>query len=75
MKKTNVIIVLTVLAVLVVSAGAFGQDSDGDGKPIAFFPEASYEFAPVPEGTVIHHDYPVKNKGTADLEIQDVKAG
>lgn len=75
MKKANVIIVFTVLVALVVSGGAFGQGSDGDGKPLASFPETSYEFAPVPEGTVIHHDYLVKNKGTTDLEIQNVKAG
>ena len=75
MKKANVILVFAVMALLIVSTGAFGNESGVGGKPSAFFPNPSYEFAPVLEGTVIQHDYRVRNRGTADLEIQRVKTG
>ena len=68
-KKNNGLIIFTVLSLLALSVGAFASESGVGGKPSAFFPVTLFEFAPVPEGTVIEHDYPVRNRGTADLEI------
>ncbi|MFW6236772.1 MAG: DUF1573 domain-containing protein [Desulfosudaceae bacterium] len=45
------------------------------GEPSVLVPETRYNFAPVPEGTEISHDFTVKNKGTAPLEITGVKSG
>jgi hypothetical protein len=74
-KKANILIACAVIALLTVSSVTFANESGLEGKPSASFPEASYTFAPVPEGTVIQHDYLVRNKGTADLEIQSVRTG
>jgi hypothetical protein len=43
--------------------------------PIAFFPERSYEFQPVIEGTQVTHDFKIQNRGTAALLISNVRTG
>jgi hypothetical protein len=52
------------------SAAASGQAAE---KPVAFFPETTFNFSPVLEGTEISHDFVVRNTGSAVLEISKVK--
>ncbi len=42
-------------------------------QPLAFLPDARYQFEPVVEGQEVVHDFIVLNKGSAPLEIQTVK--
>ncbi|MGA8239866.1 MAG: OmpA family protein [Desulfobacterales bacterium] len=43
--------------------------------PEAVFPETQYQFEPVADGMEIQHDFVVKNTGTAELDIKEVKPG
>jgi hypothetical protein len=47
----------------------------GEEKPVAVFEAAPYDFGAVFEGQEVTHDFIIKNTGSADLEIKDVKAG
>ena len=54
-------------------SGAAGQ-TPAKG-PEAFLPENVYEFQPVLEGTQVVHEFVLKNKGEAPLNILQVKSG
>jgi hypothetical protein len=43
--------------------------------PHAVLPELKYEFEAVVDGTLITHDFKIKNEGAAELAIQKVKTG
>ena len=43
--------------------------------PQAFLPESVFEFQPVLEGTQVVHEFALKNKGDAPLNILQVKSG
>jgi hypothetical protein len=43
--------------------------------PVAVFPETEYSFEAVADGMEIRHDFIVKNAGTAELDIKEVKTG
>jgi hypothetical protein len=43
--------------------------------PEAVYPETEYQFEPVADGMEIQHDFVVKNTGTAELDIKEVKPG
>ncbi|MFZ0613693.1 MAG: OmpA family protein [Desulfobacterales bacterium] len=43
--------------------------------PVAVFPATEFEFEAVADGTEVQHDFIVKNTGTADLDIKEVKTG
>ena len=61
-------------AVLVVFCIATAVPAD-EGMPRAVIENEVYEFSAVYEGVDVIHDFIVQNKGDADLEITDVKAG
>ena len=42
-------------------------------SPNALFLQTKYEFNPVLEGTDIHHDFVVENKGAAPLIINSIR--
>jgi hypothetical protein len=43
--------------------------------PRAVVQERTFTFAPVPEGTDVHHVFVIENHGTAPLVIKDIKTG
>ena len=45
------------------------------GIPIADFPSVRYQFEPVVDGIEVRHDYIIRNTGTAELLIKEVKTG
>lgn len=45
------------------------------GFPAVEFSSTSYQFEPVVDGTDINHDYIVRNNGTAELLVKEVKTG
>jgi hypothetical protein len=46
-----------------------------EGVPVAVVENASFDFGAVYDGVDVIHDFVIQNKGDADLEIIDVKAG
>ncbi|MBW1759849.1 MAG: hypothetical protein JRI88_05990 [Deltaproteobacteria bacterium] len=44
-------------------------------SPSTFLSRDKYEFAPVPEGFEIKHDFIIENKGNAVLNIKKVRTG
>ncbi len=40
--------------------------------PKLFMPERRFVFEPVPDGSVLHHDYILKNQGDEPLEILEI---
>lgn len=44
-------------------------------SPTALVPEMSYQFDPVVDGTLVIHDFVIKNNGGGMLEISQVKTG
>jgi len=59
-------------AVLVVLGGTAGARAD-DAAPKMFVPQLRYDFGKLFEQEKYIHDFVVKNQGTADLVIQEVK--
>lgn len=50
-------------------------DIQPSGVPQAVIQERTFTFAPVPEGTDVHHVFVIENRGTAPLVIKDIKTG
>lgn len=44
-------------------------------QPGAVIPELKFEFNPVVDGTVVTHDFAIKNTGDGVLDISKVKTG
>ena len=75
MNDRRSILLILICCTLWVSS-VFRTDAQADtGQPKAVLPEVQYEFEPVPEGTQIHHDLNIQNKGTAPLNIEKVRTG
>jgi hypothetical protein len=63
------------LITLCISSSVFAETITTDQGPCAYVPENIYSFAPVIEGTTIKHDFIVINKGSAPLNIENVRTG
>jgi hypothetical protein len=70
-KRIFSMMMITVLAVFCVATTVQADE----GMPRAVFDSEVYAFDPVYEGADVVHDFIIQNKGDADLEITDVKAG
>jgi hypothetical protein len=75
MKYKRLLYLFILCSVLFWSTHALGVETESTGAPAAFFPEESFEFGPVVEGTIIQHDFVIQNRGTAELLIKKVKSG
>lgn len=75
MKQVGILIsmVLFLLGGLVPALGA--ADMSTDDLPNVVFTQVNYEFEKVVDGTLVAHDFAVKNTGTGGLEISRVKTG
>lgn len=62
---------------LLMGVAVYGSESlpAKTGAPVALLEERSFTFTPVPEGTEVVHDFTIKNKGSAPLQIEQVKTG
>lgn len=60
-------------AVLFLSPVALAADQMA--VPVAIPLDPVFEFKAVPEGSVVQHDFKIKNTGTATLKIQKVRTG
>ena len=70
----RLVFVMCILAVF-AQATVFGAQEPRKESPVAAVPEPRYDFAPVPEGSEVLHDFTVQNKGTAPLVIEKIKTG
>lgn len=60
----------------ILLAPGFGLAGEPPSKtPQAFLPESAHEFQPVLEGTQVVHEFVLKNRGEAPLNILQVKSG
>lgn len=60
---------------LIVCPFTWAADTIQATEPSPTFPETSFRFDPVVEGSEVIHDFMVKNPGTAPLEISAVRTG
>ena len=75
--------VLFFTAPMVPAADAGGQTllpdpPEGTGQTTAVLleiPESRFQFDPVPEGTELHHDFKLINRGTVPVTILNVRTG
>ena len=74
MKARIFFIFVIAAAVLVSSTGLYAADKS-QGAPLAFMPHVRYDFPLVLEGKDVHHDFIIQNKGSADLDIKEVRTG
>lgn len=68
-------IAAAVLLVLVLVLAGAGGAQDNGPSPIAEFSETTFDFGEVFEQAEYAHVFVVRNKGKADLLIEDVKPG
>ncbi|RJQ77471.1 MAG: hypothetical protein C4519_13320 [Desulfobacteraceae bacterium] len=64
---------ITAMLLLILPAVIIAADAPQN--PDAYLPQTVYEFKPVVEGTPIEHEFTIQNRGTATLEILDLKSG
>ena len=78
MLTTSLRLVTTALVIL-LTATATGYSTEAADvqkmAPIAHFPISHYHFESVVDGTDIVYDFVVQNKGSAPLNIKDVRTG
>lgn len=74
--KFRILLTVVFLFCFILSPGFFPASGKApDESPSAFLPENRYIFSSVVEGSQIEHDFIIKNKGTAPLNIEKVKTG
>lgn len=66
---------LILLIVFIFVIGFFAPVQADEGVPVAVIENGSFDFGEIYEGTDVLHDFKIQNKGDADLEIKEVKAG
>jgi hypothetical protein len=68
-------ITLAVLLVFMVSAGVTWAKEPSQPAPKLVIAETTHSFAPVVDGTLVNHDFVVRNEGEGVLNIHKVKTG
>ena len=71
--KVKIIIILTVIILLIGST--IGAKDKTPISPSALIGQTIYEFETVVDGAEVVHDFVIRNKGAATLEIQKVITG
>ena len=74
MQKKN-FFVLVQIVIMISAMGALTVVHADESAPSAFVEGMSYDFGTKFEGIDVIHDFMIKNKGDADLEIVKVKTG
>ena len=73
MKSKDLFVLLVAGCIFLV--GPVSAETVSQDLPVAFLPEKSYQFQPVPEGTEITHTFKIQNKGSAPLQILKIIPG
>jgi hypothetical protein len=64
----------SVMLILVLFSNAFAEKPEEKNRPEAYFPENTFIFDKILEGTDVTHDFVIKNKGNAPLTVEKVKS-
>lgn len=70
-KRFGLVLLLSVFALMGFQASALADEA----APVAVVENSTFDFGAVYEGVDVVHDFIIQNKGTADLEVTDVKTG
>lgn len=70
----RIFFLMCLLITLTTAADVF-KTAAAAGRPIIVVDEMDYDFSEVFEGTEVTHDFLVRNTGTAQLLIKDIKTG
>jgi hypothetical protein len=60
--------------ILALFTNVFAETPEEENKPEAYFPENTFTFGNIVEGTLVVHNFVIENKGDAPLAIQRVKS-
>lgn len=71
--RNRICLILMIVSFFVV--GFLAPVQAEEGTPVAVVENGEFDFGAVYEGVDVVHDFVIQNKGDADLEIKDVKAG
>ncbi len=73
MKLMSFFTLVFVNCILFSTTAFSGDENIKPDTPLAVLPVARYEFEPTLEGAVVLHDFIIRNKGNAPLDIEKVK--
>jgi hypothetical protein len=65
---------LAIIFFLLLFSSAFAEKPEEENRPEAHFPENTFTFDKVLEGTLVIHDFVIKNTGNAPLIVENVKS-
>jgi hypothetical protein len=65
---------LAIIFFLLLFSSAFAEKPEEENRPQAHFPENTFTFDKVVEGTFVIHDFVIKNTGNAPLIVEKVKS-
>lgn len=72
--KLNKYLVPVILIFILVLTNAFAEKPEEKNKPEAYFPENTFTFDRILEGSDVIHDFVIKNTGNAPLAVEKVKS-
>ena len=75
MKIKNIFFFFLLSFLILNLNSAIKAENNVNTYPSAYLPLDNYEFDTVVEGTEIDHQFIIQNKGTAPLNIENVKTG
>lgn len=61
------------MAALLCAPAAMAAENLAAPFPVTVVPEWRYDFDPVVEGSAVMHDFVIQNKGSAPLNVLEVK--
>ena len=75
MKIKNIFFFFLLSFLILNLNSAIKAENNVNTYPSAYLPLDNYEFDTIVEGTEIDHQFIIQNKGTAPLNIENVKTG
>lgn len=67
------ILIFILIFILVLFTNAFAEKPEEEKMPEAYFPENTFTFEKILEGTDVTHDFVIKNNGNAPLTVEKVR--
>jgi hypothetical protein len=67
-------LLFAIIFFLLLFSSAFAEKPEEKNIPQAHFPENTFTFDKIVEGTLIIHDFVIKNTGNAPLIVEKVKS-
>jgi hypothetical protein len=67
-------LLFAIIFFILLFSSAFAEKPEPENGPQAHFPENTFIFDKIVEGTLIIHDFVIKNTGNAPLIVEKVKS-